>query len=620
MTSKKMTPTRTPTKRFSIASSDSQPRPSVHFDKETLVSHPETINSSLKLRLLSVASHPPSKSSPESHRDDHKSSRRRNSTVLSPTKLSFGLKIDPIQPTPEHDDLLRRRRRTIAFPLTTTSTPDTNLISPRKRRFSTISPPPLDSVHDSVTSTSPRKRRFSVAPSEDKTPHKLSSFSPRSRVLCTIPPSATKPPPKVCAEVNERIKSTFPYPDFDFIQHVQHRSYVIRSQHFEETECVSMLDTGVDSLLQRMFEKRPPQPDTSMNVEIRASPGKGLGMFSRKEISNGEAFFIEYPTVITPYVIGLSVGLPALYADIFGRLSDPVFGEVMDLSYESLISGETKGVHEAIMRINALAIKLPVPGGEFSEIDTHRAIFLRTSRCNHSCGPNARWEWDLKRFALVLIAVRDIKEGEEITIPYIAPNMSSTERQDVLSNFYGFHCLCSFCTLPKNTKRQSDLARSTIASTWSTGNFKKSPSTTSPPLPSFENWCLDPTFPDDIILNAHVRALQSIEREGLEILDISSGNGDHHPARDKGRHLDAIAMCYGALEDVDNFRVWIGRASEARSKPDQKLVFKKWLSNPTSFPVWGWRKAFCEKEGGGDDDDSDATLSACVSMGMFEHI
>lgn len=145
-----------------------------------------------------------------------------------------------------------------------------------------------------------------------------------------------------------------------------------------------MLDTGVDNLLQRMFETLPPHPDTSMNIDIRAaSPGKGLGMFSRKEISNGEAFFVEYPTVIAPYVIGLSVGLSTLYADIFKRLSGPLLAEVMDLSCSSLIVGETKDVHEAIMRINALAVELPVPGGEFSELNTHRAIFLQTSRCNH---------------------------------------------------------------------------------------------------------------------------------------------------------------------------------------------------------------------------------------------
>ena len=95
-------------------------------------------------------------------------------------------------------------------------------------------------------------------------------------------------------------------------------------------------------------------------------------MFSQRSISNGEAFLVEYPTVITPYVIGLSIDLSALYADIFGKLSEPVFGELMDLSSSYSISGETQDVHETIMQINALAIELPVPSGEFY---THPGYF-----------------------------------------------------------------------------------------------------------------------------------------------------------------------------------------------------------------------------------------------------
>jgi hypothetical protein len=141
-------------------------------------------------------------------------------------------------------------------------------------------------------------------------------------------------------------------------------------------------------------------------------------------------------------------------------------------------------------------------------------------------------------------------------------------------------------------------------------------------LPSFEKWCLDPTFPDDILINAHKRALQSIEREN--IISAAALQDDHRygPSGDIGKHLDAIAMCYGALEDVDNFRMWMKRVSEVRSrvKPEQKLVFSKWLSKPTRFPVWGWRRVFCEEDAEGDGEDSDSGLSSCVSMGMFEGV
>ena len=394
------TPKRSTSKRSSLAFSTSKSRRSVRFDDEPLVSHAETIGLSLR-NSLTVTSLP-SYLSLESRRDDCESprerlsnmlsatnlsdvasgpkkddppprSRRRHSILITPSKFSVVApppKMDPIQPMNIDDAPRRGRRSTISNPNLYQ-----NLKSPRKRRFSTISPPSNDPLYE--TPISPYKRQnFS---SEDKI--QPDHDFPRTRKLCTIPPSTNKPPPQVCSEINQRIRSTFHSPDFNFIQHIQHRSYVVRMQYFNESECVTLLDTGVDDLLQT--KKLSPQPNTGMNIDIKPSPGKGLGMFSRRQISNGEAFFVEYPTVVTPYVIGLSIDLSALYADIFGKLSGPIYGELMNLSSSYSISGENQDIHEAIMRINALAIELPVPSGEFSELNTHRAIFLQTSRCNH---------------------------------------------------------------------------------------------------------------------------------------------------------------------------------------------------------------------------------------------
>jgi uncharacterized protein YfaT (DUF1175 family) len=89
-------------------------------------------------------------------------------------------------------------------------------------------------------------------------------------------------------------------------------------------------------------------------------------------------------------------------------------------------------------------------------------------------------------------------------------------------------------------------------------------------------------MPDSALIDLHVNALQMIEQEGLQVLNCE-------------KHVDAIAMCYGALEDVDMFRAWTRRIREVklRTSPSQALVFAKWLSNPVAFPAWGWRKTFC---------------------------
>ena len=189
--------------------------------------------------------------------------------------------------------------------------------------------------------------------------------------------------------------------------------------------------------------------------------------------------------------------------------------------------------------------------------------------------------------------------------------MTSKERQDILSEFYRFKCLCSLCVVPSDIIQSDRVSTGTETKQRTRTNSEATlPSSL---LPSFDKWCLDPTFPDDILINAHMRSLQLIEQ----------GDRHQHPTRDMDmdiKHLDAITMCYGALEDVDNFRKWMERLSEVRSrtKPKQKTVFNKWLLNPTTFPVWGWRSVFCgEEKDARNGQDSDFELSTCVSMGMF---
>ena len=190
--------------------------------------------------------------------------------------------------------------------------------------------------------------------------------------------------------------------------------------------------------------------------------------------------------------------------------------------------------------------------------------------------------------------------------------------------------------------RSSDAARETLAGFWDSDLKLESAGSGSSgllPLPSFESWCLDPSLGNDVLLSTHKRALSLIESEGLEILDTHPGPGRHrHPMRDVGRHTDAIAMCYGALEDMDNFLAWISKAADAReaARPEERLAFRKWMSNPMEFPVWGWRKTCCpgklsevvddhETAGSGsaqemEDFSSVGGLADCVKMGMFDCI
>jgi len=227
-----------------------------------------------------------------------------------------------------------------------------------------------------------------------------------------------------------------------------------------------------------------------------------------------------------------------------------------------------------------------------------------------SCGPNARWFWDASSFSVTLTALRQINPGDEITIAYLPPHLPFYERRSALLKQFSFDCVCEQCVRVRHWKSadvraESDHAREFIVRFWENEAG-----------PSFEQWCQDPFYADDVLIRAHERALALIKREGLEVLSSiqQSPQSDlwppmHHrlPVRNVIRHMDAIATCYGALGDADNFLKWLQAAFTERGhdgleflQADMKeyevvwekqlLVFRKWMSNPGCLPVWGWRK------------------------------
>ncbi|CAE7576461.1 SET5 [Symbiodinium natans] len=82
-----------------------------------------------------------------------------------------------------------------------------------------------------------------------------------------------------------------------------------------------------------------------------------------------------------------------------------------------------------------------------------QAIFVKASRLNHSCQPNAEWQVDAVGEAkhaptLSLRTKQRVKKGEELTIDYIRelPDLKQSERRKLLQQDYGFLCTCTRCT------------------------------------------------------------------------------------------------------------------------------------------------------------------------------
>ena len=86
-------------------------------------------------------------------------------------------------------------------------------------------------------------------------------------------------------------------------------------------------------------------------------------------------------------------------------------------------------------------------GPLYSEFNVGCGIYLTCRLINHSCNPNSR----ITRFengdTLVLYAVKDIEEGDEITFSYGGSYKWQivSERKKMLKNSYFFDCTCDAC-------------------------------------------------------------------------------------------------------------------------------------------------------------------------------
>ena len=67
-----------------------------------------------------------------------------------------------------------------------------------------------------------------------------------------------------------------------------------------------------------------------------------------------------------------------------------------------------------------------------------------TNRVWASCSPNVYVKFDIPTFSLQVLALRDIKPGQQLSYSYCQPHRSAKERQRQLAT-YGFECTCKAC-------------------------------------------------------------------------------------------------------------------------------------------------------------------------------
>ncbi|KAF1981467.1 SET domain-containing protein [Aulographum hederae CBS 113979] len=179
------------------------------------------------------------------------------------------------------------------------------------------------------------------------------------------------------------------------------------------------------------------EPDTAIkdpNVPwfvVWDIPAKGKGLLARFDIPKGTRILCEKP-LLTVKSMPSSELEPVVAAKLKAL---PRESQRQFLSLHN--NFKRKHPFSGIVKTNAL------PCGSSSPVG---GIYPNICLINHSCVPNSHNNWNDDTEHETIYAIRPIKMGEEITIPY-GPGGRLEQRQSFLKESFGFTCTCSGCNL-----------------------------------------------------------------------------------------------------------------------------------------------------------------------------
>jgi hypothetical protein len=196
--------------------------------------------------------------------------------------------------------------------------------------------------------------------------------------------------------------------------------------------------------------------------------------------------------------------------------------------------------------------------------DNDSGIFLRASKFNHSCNPNARFSFNSNIGELRIYALGTIPRGEEIFVAYISSRRlygsPRRSRQALLRAGYHFTCACSVCSLPEAESEMSDARRQKVNELWETaGRFN--------PTQGIE------------CLHVVVEAIHLLQEEGY-LADADDFTNEGGPIC--AFHSDWVSTSYWA--DL----TYHTRVAEFGEDSPRAAEVRALHLNPKSFELAGW--------------------------------
>jgi hypothetical protein len=135
-----------------------------------------------------------------------------------------------------------------------------------------------------------------------------------------------------------------------------------------------------------------------------------------------------------------------------GELSDDAVAALYEVAKQAkyLVPAELRASLEEYvallgrLQMNNFEMTSATPDGpEGTHRPTGIGVYPSAARINHSCAPNCHHSSDAHG-CLVVDTVRDIRKGEEVTIPYVDLRLPREKRRAKLREL-GFDCNCARC-------------------------------------------------------------------------------------------------------------------------------------------------------------------------------
>jgi len=222
--------------------------------------------------------------------------------------------------------------------------------------------------------------------------------------------------------------------------------------------------------LSEKLEQLPASPASAL-YRLEQVPGKGIGCIATQEIKEGALVLREASQLIRAEDPGTCPGgAVGLVLKAFKQMSSSdrkaylklhnkfdenkptTWTEAMQMEYQHFVKVLNEVETSDMSKAKSLKV-LTIYASNY----IGNGVPIKKSRFNHSCSPNTVADWNEETNIHEVKALVKIKQGEEITIPYLMMVKPRAWRRFALKEWYCFDCRCHACEISDQEAEKEDL-------------------------------------------------------------------------------------------------------------------------------------------------------------------